>query len=66
MHPERIFAATNAGGELMFLMKWKDSDVSDFVPSVQANIHCPQMVISFYEEKLAWRTHDDDKGDGVD
>lgn len=43
MEPEKILGATDAGGELMFLIKWKNTNDADVVPAKVANVKCPQV-----------------------
>jgi hypothetical protein len=41
LKPERVIGATDNGVELVFLMKWQDSDLADLVSNKEAWIRCP-------------------------
>ena len=52
--PEKILGATEAGGSLKFLMKWKNCSKVDLVTAEEAGEKCPKLVIDFYVKHLTW------------
>lgn len=62
LEPDRIVGATDASGELLFLVTWKGSNQPDLVPASVAKAKCPQLVIRFYEEKCAWYSDSENEG----
>lgn len=51
---EKILAATEESGEIVFFVKWKDLPKADLIPAKEANLMFPQVVIKYYQEKLTW------------
>lgn len=59
LQPVKILGASDASGELMFLMKWQGHDRAELVKAKVANVRCPMLVIAFYEQRLTWHTEAD-------
>uniref|UniRef100_A0A8C6T2B8 Chromobox homolog 3b n=1 Tax=Neogobius melanostomus TaxID=47308 RepID=A0A8C6T2B8_9GOBI len=59
--PECIIGSTDRRGELMFLVKWKNSEDVALLPAREVSVRCPQVVIDFYEQKLTWHSSEDEQ-----
>ncbi|PFX32446.1 heterochromatin protein 1-like [Stylophora pistillata] len=59
-----ILGATDVEGKVHFLIKWKDSDRADLIPSTIANKRWPQIVIKFYEDRVTWTQTNDNEENG--
>ncbi|XP_071775428.1 chromobox protein homolog 3b [Centroberyx gerrardi] len=61
LEPECIIGSTDRQGELMFLVKWKNSDDVALLSAREASARCPQVVVDFYEQKLTWHCGDEEQ-----
>lgn len=57
--PDCIIGCTDQQGELMFLIKWKNTDEVALLSAGEASKRWPEMVIRFYEDKLTWHGEDE-------
>merc|ERR1712071_6329 len=51
---EKIIGMRKEGVDVSFLVKWRGMEESDFVTAKEVKAKIPQVLIDFYEEKLAW------------
>ena len=62
---ERILGVKKSSKGLMFLIKWQDINEADLVPSEEANVKCPDVVIKFYEDNLYMKTEIEKRTDWI-
>ncbi len=63
LEAEAVLGATRETGELLFLVKWKESDESDLVAAEEVKKKIPQLVIEFYQDRIRWHDHEENSGD---
>ncbi|CAL4118040.1 unnamed protein product [Meganyctiphanes norvegica] len=56
LNADEIIGATDAGGELTYLMKWIGSEEADMVPARIVNARSPHIVIKFYDGRMSWKS----------
>jgi len=56
LEADKIIGATDINGSLAFLVQWKNSNKAMLIPNKLARSKIPQLVIDFYEQRLAWHT----------
>lgn len=47
---EKIIGSNNDPHKQYFIVKWKGSEDTDFIPAKEANVKIPQLVIKWYED----------------
>lgn len=58
---ESLVGITEEDGQLLFLVKWKNKDELELVPSKETRKHVPNMVIDFYQDRIVWNAKGDKK-----
>lgn len=53
--PEAICGVINTIEGLLILIKWKDHDIVELVPAVEVHNNCPELLLSYYNERIDWR-----------
>ncbi|XP_067093940.1 chromobox protein homolog 3b isoform X1 [Osmerus mordax] len=61
LEPDCIIGSTDKQGQLMFLVKWKNSDEVALLSAREASARCPQVVVKFYEQKLTWHCGEEEQ-----
>lgn len=56
--PEKIIDLAMKSNKKMLLIKWKNVDDAEWVPSSEAKVNCPNMVLEFYEANIDWSADD--------